>query len=177
MAAGRFDRPIPGMSMTSPLGKYPYERPPEMTEVKEVFKYYMDRLADEETIDDFAMVCDMGVPLKPIVKTLLLSQQAEGKHSIDTGLIIAPILHEFLKQAIKATGVEVKDDDNDYQKEAEAKEMTRFKALTMKYISDIDKQGDPGVDLLKDLVDTEATVEEPVEETVEEKPQGLMARG
>ena len=107
----------------------------------------------------------------------MLSQQAEGKHSIDTGLIIAPILHEFLKQAIKATGVEVKDDDKDYQKEAEAKEMTRFKALTMKYISDIDKQGDPGVDLLKDLVDTEATVEEPVEETVEEKPQGLMARG
>ena len=49
--------------------------------------------------------------------------------------------------------------------------MQRFKALTMKYISHIDKQGDPGVELLKDIV--EPTEEEPVEE----KPMGLMAKG
>ena len=68
----------------------------------------------------------------------------------------------------------VKDDDRDYKKEAEAKEMKKFKALTMKYISDAANQNDPGVELLKDLVDTdEATTEEPAEE----KPQGLMARG
>lgn len=174
MAAGRFDRPIPGMAMTSPLGKYPYEQPPEMVEAEEVFQYYMDKIADEEAIDDIALVCDMGVPLKPIVQSMLIANQMEGKHSIDVGLIIAPLLHAFLKGAIKAqTGIDVKDDDRDYQKEVDDKEMQKFKALTMKYIADIDKQGDPGVELLKDIVEPEATPEEPVKE----KPMGLMAKG
>ena len=174
MAAGRFDRPIPGMSMTSPLGKYPYERPPQMVEVEEVFQYYMDRIADEDAIDDIAMVCEMGVPLKPIVQSMLTANQMEGKHSVDVGLMIGPLLHAFLKGAIKTqTGIDVKDDDRDYQKEADEREMQKFKALTMKYIADIDKQGDPGVELLKDIVEPEAAPEEPVEE----KPMGLMAKG
>ncbi len=174
MATGRFDRPIPGMSMTSPLGKYPYEQPPQMVEIEEVFQYYLDRIADEDAIDDIAMVCEMGVPLKPIVQSMLTANQMEGKHSIDVGLMIAPLLHAFLKGAIKTqTGIDAKDDDRDYQKEVDEKEMQKFKALTMKYISDIDKQGDPGVELLKDIVEPEAAPEEPVEE----KPMGLMAKG
>jgi len=173
MAAGRFDRPIPGMSMTSPLGKYPYEQPPEMVEVEEVFQYYIERITDEDAIDDIAMVCEMGVPLKPIVQSMLTANQMEGKHSIDVSLIIGPYLHVVLKNAIKAqTGLDVKDDDRDYQKEVDEREMQKFKALTMKYISDIDKQGDPGVELLKDIVEPEST-----EEPVEEKPMGLMAKG
>ena len=174
MAAGRFDRPIPGMSMTSPLGKYPYEQPPEMVEVEEVFRYYYERITDEDAIDDIAMVCEMGVPLKPIVQSMLTANQMEGKHSIDVSLLIAPLLHTVLKNQIKEqTGIDVKDDDRDYQKEVDEREMQKFKALTMKYISDIDKKGDPGVELLKDIVEPEAAPEEPVEE----KPMGLMAKG
>ena len=171
MAVSPFARPIPGASLTSKLGKYPYENPPELVELKDVMNHYMSKLADQEVLDDFALLCELGIPLKPIVKSLVQSQQAEGVHSIDTGLIVSPILHEFIKQAVEASGTTVKDDDRDYKKEAEAKEMQRFKALTMKYISDIDKQGDPGVELLKDIV--EPTEEEPVEET----PMGLMAKG
>jgi len=169
---GQFDRPIPGASLTAPLGKYPYEQPPEIVDVKDVFNYYMEKLADEETIDDFAMICEMGVPLKPIVRSIITSQQMNGKHSIDTGLMVAPLLHEFLKLAIESTGVTVKDDDRDYKKEAEQRELQKFKTLTMKYISDIDKAGDPGVELLKDIVEPEME-----EAPTEEKPMGLMAKG
>ena len=173
MAVSPFARPIPGASLTSKLGKYPYENPPDMVEIEDVMNHYMSKLADQEVIDDIALVCELGVTIKPIVKSLVTSQQMEGRHSIDTGLIVAPVLHEFIKQAVEATGITVKDDDRDYQKEAEAAEIQRFKALTMKYISDIDKQGDPGVELLKDIVEPEAAAEEPVEE----KPMGLMAKG
>tara|TARA_Y100000289_G_C3925249_1_gene152890 strand:+ start:43 stop:564 length:522 start_codon:yes stop_codon:yes gene_type:complete len=172
--ASPFDRPIPGSSLTSPKGKYPYEQPPEMTEVKDVFNFYMEKVADDETIDDFAMICEMGVPLKPIVRSIITSQQMKGKHSIDTGLMVAPILHEFLKQAIEATGVTVKDDDRDYKKEAEQRELQKFKALTMKYIKDIEDQNDPGVELLKEIAEPEATTETAPEEA---KPMGLMAKG
>ena len=178
MAVGRFSRPIPGMSITGELGKYPFEKPPQMVDLEEVFQYYMNRLANEDTIDDIALVCKMGVPLKPIVKSMLTVNEMEGKHSLDIGLLIAPVLHAFLKGAIEAqTGEKVRDDDRDYKTEIEAKEMAKFKALTMKYLSDIDKQGDPGVELLKDIVEPEATPEETPEEPVEEKPMGLMAKG
>lgn len=173
MAVSPFARPIPGASLTSKLGKYPYENPPDMVEIEDVMNHYMSKLADQEVIDDIALICELGVPIKPIVKSLVTSQQMEGRHSIDAGLIVAPVLHEFIKQAVEATGITVKDDDRDYQKEAEAKEMQRFKALTMKYMSDIDKQGDPGIELLKDIVEPEAATEEPVKE----KPMGLMAKG
>jgi len=174
MPAGPFDRPIPGASLTAKKGKWPWENPPEIVDVRDVLNYYLDKLGDEEVIDDIGMLCEMGIPLKPIVRTFVTSQQMEGKHSVDTGLIVAPIIHEFLKQSIEATGITVKDDDRDYKKEAEQREMRRFKARTMKYINDIDKQGDPGVELLKDIVEADETVEPTPEE---EKPQGLMARG
>ena len=172
MEISPFSRPIPGSSLTAEKGKYPYQQPPELVEIKDVFNFYMEKLGDEETIDDIAQICEMGVPLKPIVRSMLTSQQMKGKHSIDTGLMVAPILHEFLKQAVMSQGVTVKDDDRDYQKEAETRELEKFKAMTLKYIKDIDDGNDPGVDLLKDLVEPE-----PTEEPAEEKPMGLMAKG
>ena len=173
MPATPFDRPIPGSSLTAKKGKYPYENPPEIVDVRDVLNYYLEKIGNEDSIDDIALVCEMGVPLKPIVQSLVTSQQMEGVHSIDTGLMVAPILHAFLKQAVEAQGVTVKDDNRDYKREAEAKELQKFKALTMKYISDIDKEGDPGVELLKELAEDPSVTEQPTEE----KPQGLMARG
>ena len=76
MAVSPFARPIPGASLTSKLGKYPYENPPELVELKDVMNHYMSKLADQEVLDDFALLCELGIPLKPIVKSLVQSQQA-----------------------------------------------------------------------------------------------------
>ena len=82
-------------------------------------------------------------------------------------------IHQFLKQAIMAQGVEVDDDGIDYQKEAEAKEMDKFILLTMRYLEENPEEGDPGKELLSELVE-----EQPPEEAApEEGPKGLMAKG
>ena len=67
----------------------------------------------------------------------------KGIHSVDAAMLVGPVIHQFLKQAITAQGVEVDDDGIDYQKEAEAKEMDKFIMLTMRYLQENQEEGDP----------------------------------
>jgi len=169
-----FDQPIPGQSLTGEPKNNPWEQPAEMSSFEDVTKFYIDSMANEEVIDDLAAVCQAGLSLKPIVNTIVSAGTMNGIHSVDVGMLVKPIIHEFLKQAITSMGVEVSDDGRDYQKEAEDKELQRFQAIVGGYIKDNPDDGtDPGKRMLSELVD-----EQPEEEdTPEEKPMGLMAKG
>jgi len=176
-----FDQPIPGQSLTGEPGNNPWEQPAQMSDLTEITKFYINKLANQEVIDDFATLCEIGLPLKPIVETITSKGTMTGMHSVDAAMLVGPIIHEFLKQAIEAQGVKVDEDDRDYKKEAEKKEMDKFIMLTMKYLEDNKEEGDPGKELLSDLVeeDTPAAEEEaPVEEAAAEgEPKGLMSKG
>tara|TARA_Y100001937_G_scaffold95213_1_gene129284 strand:+ start:294 stop:824 length:531 start_codon:yes stop_codon:yes gene_type:complete len=168
-----FDQPIPGQSLTGEPGNNPWEQPAMMSDLTEITKYYIEKLANQEIIDDFATLCESGLPLKPIVETITTNGTMKGMHSVDAAILVGPVIHQFLKQAIMAQGVEVDDDGIDYQKEAEAKEMDKFILLTMRYLEENPEEGDPGKELLSELVE-----EQPPEEAApEEGPKGLMAKG
>jgi len=169
-----FSRPIAGQSLTTEPKNNPWENPAEMSDVEDITMFYIERMGNDEVIDDLAAVCDAGISLKPIVDTIISSAVMKGIHSVDAGMIVAPIVHEFLKQAITTTGVTVKDDGRDYQKEADQKELQRFQLAVGKYLNENPDDGtDPGKELLSELVE-----EQPEEEdTPEDKPQGLMAKG
>ena len=169
-----FDQPIPGQSLTGEPKNNPWEQPAEMSSVEDVTMFYIESMANQDVIDDLAAVCQAGLSLKPIVNTIVTAGTMNGIHSVDAGMLVKPIIHEFLKQAITSVGVEVSDDGKDYQKEAEDRELQRFQAIVGGYLKDNPDDGaDPGKRMLSDLVD-----EQPEEEdTPEEKPMGLMAKG
>ena len=173
--AGPFDRPIPGQSLTDEPKNNPWEQPPEMDTIEEVTKYYINNLANQDVIDDLAAMCQVGSPLKPIVQSIVTSGQMRGLHTVDNSILVSPIIHEFLKQAIEAMGVEVDDDGTDPQAEAEAAEMRRFQLLAEKYLNEDPDAADPGKQLLQEIVDE--AEEAGAEEAPQEKPQGLMAKG
>ena len=50
-----------------------------------------------------------GFPLSTLVKGIYMNGVMEGKHSIDIGLLIAPVLHEIILSAAKTYGVAVKE--------------------------------------------------------------------
>lgn len=168
-----FDQPIPGQSLTTEPRNSPWEQPPQMAEIEDVTKYYINRLANQDIIDDFATLCETGLPLKPIVETITSNGTMRGLHTVDAAMLVGPVIHQFLKQAIESQGVTVDDDGIDYQKEAEAKEMDRFMLLAMKYLEENPDDGDPGKELLSDLVEEQPEEAAPEEE----KPKGLMAKG
>ena len=169
-----FDQPIPGQSLTGEPKNNPWEQPAEMSSVEDVTKFYIDGMANDEVIDDLAAVCQTGLSLKPVVDTIVSTGTMNGIHSVDVGMLVKPVIHEFLKQAITSVGVKVSDDGRDYQKEAEEKEIKRFQAIVGAYLKDNPDDGtDPGKRMLSELMQDQPEEEE----TPEEKPKGLMAKG
>jgi hypothetical protein len=155
-----------------------------MSDMNDITKYYIERLADEDVIDDFGAMCQSGIALAPIVESLYMQGVMRGLHTVDAGMLVAPIIHTFLKQAITELGIEVKDVSGDPQKRAEQKEMDRFMLLATRYLTEEgDDASDPGKAMISEMVnetdptDMEEPVEEPMEETMtQEEPSGLMAR-
>ena len=187
---GPFDKPIPGQSLTTEPKNVPWEQPPQMAELEDVARYYIERIADEEVIDDMAAMVQTGVPLSPLVESIYMTGVAKGLHTIDAGLLVAPMIHSFLKAAIMDMGIEVKDTGDDPAKQREEKEMQRFYALATAFLQrnlEAAEAGDPGMQMIQEMVEEGqeevSGVEEPnemegpEEEMQEEKPMGLMAKG
>ena len=188
-----FGAPIPGQSLTTTPKERPWERPSETSTVDQALGYYFTNFRDPEVIDDLMTVVDMGIPLQPIVKTLYMSSVMNGIHNLDVGLIVAPVLTEFLAAVAKTYEIDFKYSAVDPQQRRKEKEQKKVEMmLKMAIDRGIETGGeeDRGVQLLKDMAtaleeqgDKEVETKEdvvdsppnPVELQAVEK-KGLMAR-
>ena len=91
-----FDAPIAGMSLTHELGARPWQSPAQYTNVDEVIQYYIEKFQIEDAEKSLLDVLELGVPVSIIANTLQLSSVMEGVHSIDTGLLVLPVLMELI---------------------------------------------------------------------------------
>ena len=170
-----FDRPIPGQSLTDEPKNNPWENPAEMSDMMEITKYYFNRLANQEVIDDLATLMKVGIPLKPVVESITTAGTMRGLHTVDAAMNVGPTIHHFLKEAIESMGVEVDEDGVDYEKQSKERELERLKMLVANYLSENPDDTDPGKQMLQEVLDAGETDEE--EATPEDKPMGLMAKG
>ena len=169
----RFDYPVPGQSLTTPPRNAPYERPPQTVDPKEALQIHISNLNSKESMEDIAYFAEMGLDVKSQTEALLRSAVAEGIHSIDVSLTIAPLLHQFIVGRLEAMGLEYDEGINNVA-EKEGIRYQRNISKAMKMLSGIKPTGD--VDEM-DLEQTEVEETAPVEEqTVEEPVRGLMAR-
>lgn len=176
----KFDMPIPGQSLTDTPKNAPYENPPEMVDPEEALMYHIDRLNDEERMENTMFLLEYGFDIQTVVSGILRAAVMEGMHTIDVSLIIAPVLHEFIKGNADATGTKYKEGFEDDGKKAKL-EYTRNKMKARKQLAEMKgKTGGP-----KDIRD-ELEAEMPEEEVaagdmpaepVEAPKKGLMARG
>ena len=176
--AGPFDRPIPGESLTGEPGNNPWEQPPQMSDAKDVAMYYLERLNNDEILSDFAAMIEAGATLAPIVETTYLQGVMRGLHSLDAALVVAPVLHAFIKQSLEDMGVKVRDTAENPQKRAEDAEMQRFLMVANAMLDrETAETPDAGEEMMEAMIATQE--EAPVEEEApqEEKPSGLMAKG
>ena len=171
-----FNAPIPGQSLTTEPKNYPWENPPEYPNPKDALMWHMDRLDNPETTKACLGLLELGLDVVTLTEGILRGAVADGIHTIDTSLIIAPIIHEYLTGTADAAGIEYKEglsdtkvnmDDINYQvREQEAR----------KILKDIDDK-DKDIDLSpmeEEPMQEQMPMEEP--EMQEEKPRGLMAR-
>ena len=169
----RFDYPVPGQSLTTPPRNAPYERPPQTVDPKEALQIHISNLNSKESMEDIAYFAEMGLDVKSQTEALLRSAVAEGIHSIDVSLTIAPLLHQFIVGRLEAMGLEYDEGINNVA-EKEGIRYQRNISKAMKMLSEIEPTDDADA---MDLEQTEVEETAPVEEqTVEEPVRGLMAR-
>lgn len=103
------DAPIPGMSLTAEVGSRPWQNPSQFTTVDEAIEFYMDRMATEEFMEQALDVIEMGVPITTIANAMQMAGVMEGKHSIDVGMLVTPLIMEMLMLMAEEEGIEYDD--------------------------------------------------------------------
>jgi len=102
----RFEAPIPGMAMTHEVGARPWQQPAKQPSVEEALQYYLPRMQDDAFTDSLLNVIEMGMPLTTLANTIQLAGVMEGRHNVDVGILIMPVLIEMMQLVADAEGIE-----------------------------------------------------------------------
>ena len=153
-----FNRPIPGQNLTAELGSRPWQNPPQFSTVEDTIDYYIGQITNEVFTKSLINTLKTGVPMTAIANSIQTVGVMEGKHSLDIGILIIPVLMEAMMLIADKAGIEydsgLEDDTKLGSSEIAAEVISNMVAGKME----------------------EERPEEPTVEEEEEKPVGLMAR-
>jgi len=156
------DAPIPGQSLTAPLGDRPWQNPAQYATPEEALEFYIPKILDPIYSDQILDVLETGMPITVIANALQSVMVMEGKHTIDVGILVAPVLIELIELIAENAGIK-------YVKGTDAPEGDKEKISEAKISKVIAK--------LKSAEGEKAvTQEEPVVDKEQDEPTGLMAR-
>jgi hypothetical protein len=117
-------------------------------------------------MESVANILESGVDLVSMTEAILRSAVLEGIHNVDISILIAPLLHEYIKGEADALGI---DYDEGFE-DKEGEERVRNKAIGSRILRELDIEQKPEV---PDEAPEMAEEEQPMEE---EPKRGLMAR-
>tara|TARA_B110000285_G_C14710876_1_gene417718 strand:- start:102 stop:605 length:504 start_codon:yes stop_codon:yes gene_type:complete len=100
-----FDRPIPGQSLTDEPGNYPWEHPPQYSDVREARDRIFEGMTQEENAKQLLTMLVSDVPAEAIVRTVLFAGFTEGKWTVDMATLLAPIVLIQVVNIAKAAGI------------------------------------------------------------------------
>jgi hypothetical protein len=165
----KFEAPIPGMSLTTPPGNRPWENPPKHTNVEDVIKFYFNKMDDEDRQDQLLDILEDGFPINMLVDSMVTSGVMSGIHTLEAGLLAAPVLSEYMQTLAEIEGVSYTISPEDKKRGMKPTMKNKFdKMLREELQIERDKQFMP-----------QEEEEAPIEELGEESapaPRGLMAR-
>ena len=172
------DGPIPGESLTKEPRAAQYERPPKFANPNEAFEAYLEKFDNPENLDGLMSILEAGMPLSSIVTVMTREAVRAGIHSIDTAVILRPMVHEYLAVLAKEAGVEFIEDIEDTFKsdQASKRQRAQIAARVEKQLS----SSPSGMNTEEEEDTPEETIEDIFEEEdeapMEPKPTGLMKR-
>lgn len=167
----RFSGPIPGQSLTKEPGKYAWDRPPEIVDPEQVLQMHLIRLTDEDRMQTVLDALEFGVTdLYTLVKGIMRSAVSQGIHTIEAGMLAAPVVHMYIKKTADTMGIDY-DDGMGEGTEKEQAQKARAAQMAKKKLKDLGME-QPA--MAEEVPMEQEMPEEPVQQ---EQPRGLMARG
>lgn len=161
-----FQAPIPGESLTRPPKQFPWERPPEMNDPEEVMQFYIDKLTDSDRMSAIMDTLEVGMTIRDVTEGIVRVGVSEGMHSIDVGILVSPVIHQYIKSVAKALKIDYNEGFVDKKQQAEDQKKVMY--LKAKLAAQQQKE------LVQEIQQEAPTIEEEV--VVETKPKGLMTR-
>ena len=136
-------------------------------------------------MEDILTALDNGFPLTALVKSIYMNGVMDGKHSIDVGLLIAPILHELILAKARSFGINVKEvsvspEERQAKKDTEEAEATVQRQLEIASRARLSEDESSEESMVTRDKGAENVPDRPEREEIEEeeKPsgKGLMSR-
>jgi len=163
MEQPRLDAPRPGMGMTHELGARPWQTPPKLAKVDDVVQDYLIKMQDDSFVKQLVGVLESGVPVTTLANTIQLAGVMEGRHSVDTGMLVIPVLMEMIM--LIADKADIKYNSGMDKDTTEDTKDTMIASVLEEMTQELEKKD----------IDEISDVEEQSTET-ESEPMGLMAR-
>tara|TARA_R110001632_G_scaffold77311_2_gene174654 strand:+ start:284 stop:823 length:540 start_codon:yes stop_codon:yes gene_type:complete len=168
------DAPVAGMSLTSELGGRPWQKPPQYNTVDEAVDYYVTRLNSDDASEQVVDVLEMGVTPSKLANIIQLGSVMEGVHSIDVGVLVTPVIMEFIKLIGDSSNVKYKSEEDEIDDKTKRrlsdKALSKFK-LEMQDANNEDTSTSD-LEMPMQVNEEELTMKEESPEL----PTGLMAR-
>jgi hypothetical protein len=161
------DAPIAGQSLTAEVGNRPWQNPPQYSTVEEALEYYIPRIINPDMLDNLFDVMESGIPLTTIANAMQTAGAMEGKHTLDVGILILPILIETMAYLAEESDIEY-----DMGSSVDMKKDKPTDAAIARAINKVRKQ--QGDETKKEMLPEEDMVEEL--NTEEQPTGGLMSR-
>ena len=113
-----FIKPVPpGVSWTDAPRSMPWTNPPKLVKLNDIAQGYIDNLSNPSSINATLGVIETGIPLAALANALMLSGVGNGTHTLDTGILVTPVIIEMLVTLAEIHDVEYqvfeKDPDAD----------------------------------------------------------------
>jgi len=154
------DAPIPGQSLTTEPKSRPWEQPPKYTTAEKALDFYVPRLSDPEMVAPMVDVMERGTTVVAVAEMIQSSGVMQGLHSVDVGLIIAPVIVELLVTQADLAEIE-------YKVGTEKSDIPDPSMVSM-------AMDTTSADYFDDSV--ESGEEEVMEEAPQVQPEGIMSR-
>jgi hypothetical protein len=108
---------VPGMSLTGQPRNVPWENPSQLNTVEEAFKYYTERLLDEEVSDYIITALEEKIDIETLADIVTTSSVMNGIHTLDVAFLVNPIVRELLMYVADATDTEYVESYKSIEKE------------------------------------------------------------
>jgi hypothetical protein len=98
LTAGQVLQPIPaGIAWTAPEKSRAWQNPPKFTKFSDVANNYIAMLSSKQMANTVLDAIDTKAPLASLAEVIMLSGVQKGAHTLDTGVLVMPIIIEMLK--------------------------------------------------------------------------------
>jgi hypothetical protein len=158
--------PVPGQSLTDIPKNSPWENPSELNAVRDVVEYYVNRIADQDIMDDLSIVFELGGDLKTVTEALWLAGAMKGTHTVEAGMLAGPVIATFIKAAMETYGITTPETGVSPSDKRKAKERKRLQKLIDAAIEESLEEGeeDAGIEMLRAIQEGSEVTPETVTE-------------